>query len=314
MKAISITIVTLLVLTSVSCAATRTFLNQSATASKQTSDIVFVRDGYIYLLSVNQKEPRKLIKGEFPSLSNDGSEVAYTLPQERTSPKPADAVLMLLDIESGKSRELLKKKGFVSDLRFAPDGDFVLFSLLTFDGNSKLEVLNTAGEESFAINEANKEIDDFFGPVWAKDGKTIYFHDMKNLFHVSFDGQILESTPLTTFTGDQDAITSSDWYLPSPADSNLLLFTQLVDGTPLFDKTFGEPNTALFLYDYSKKTKRRLTAENLFAVGPVWSPDGQTIYFTGYYDRNGSALYPFKVFKIKVEGTGLTELAAGETY
>jgi Tol biopolymer transport system component len=122
----------------------------------------------------------------------------------------------------------------------------------------------------------------------------------------------LKKTPLDKITGSREMITSSDWFIPSPKDENILVFTQLVPGTKLFENTFGEPNTALFIYNLKEDKKTRLTPENMFAVDPIWSINGENIYFTGYYDKNGRENYPFRIFKIKIDGSGLTEITKGE--
>lgn len=277
---------------------------------KQLNHLVFSREGWIYFLPASKKQPQKIIKGDFPSFNRSKQEIVYIKP--RPPEADAEAVLMIYDLTTKKSRELYRVKGFINTLRYAPEGDLVLFILRTLVGKTKLEVFNTAGEESFTINETNKEINDVFSPNWSADGNTIYFHDMTNLFHVSFDGQILKKTPLKKITGSQETITSSDWFIPSPNDENIILFTELVPGTPLFEKTFGEPNTALFIYDIKKNIKTRLTPENLFAVDPNWSVNGEEIYFTGYYDKNGQENYPFRIYKIKPDSSGLSEITKGE--
>lgn len=275
---------------------------------KQADDLVFSREGWIYFLPASKKQPQKIIKGEFPSFSRSKKEIVYVKPQ----PPEDEAVLMIYDLTTKKSRELYRVRGFINTVQYAPEGDLVLFILRTLDGKTKLEVFNTAGEESFTINESNKEINDVFSPNWSADGNTIYFHDMTNLFYVSFDGQILKKTLLKRITGSQETITSSDWFIPSPKDENILVFTQLVPGTPLFEKTFGEPNTALFIYDVKENKKTRLTPENMFAVDPIWSKNGENLYFTGYYDKNGQENYPFQIFKIKTDGSDLSEITKGE--
>jgi TolB protein len=277
---------------------------------KQNNDLVFARQEWIYFLPATKKQPQKIIKGSFPSLNADKTKIAYVKP-----PPPevnTEAVLMLYDLKTKKNRELYRVKGIINYPRFAPVGDLVLFTLRTSEGKIKLEIFNIGGEESLTINETNKEINDFFSPVWAPDGNTIYFHDMTNLFHVSFDGQILKKTPLAKITGSRETISSSDWFIPSPQDESLLIFTRMVPGTPLFDKTFGEPNTAIFIYDLRQNNKTRLTPENVFAIDPIWSPDGGSVYFTGYYDKNGRENYPFRIFRIDKNGRGLSEITRGE--
>jgi Tol biopolymer transport system component len=48
-------------------------------------------------------------------------------------------------------------------------------------------------------------------------------------------------------------------------------------------------------------------------MDPVWSRDGRFIYFAGYHDREGRAAYPFKIYRIARDGSGLIQTSVGET-
>lgn len=284
--------------------------NKKITQQTQADDLVFSREGFVYFLPALADQPQRIVKGEFPSFDRAKQQIVYVRPQ---LPVPdAEAVLMIYDLNTRKSRELYSVKGFVNALQYAPEGGLILFVLRTLDGKTKLEIFNTMGEESFTINESNKEIDDVFAPVWAANGNIICFHDMTTLFQVSFDGRVLKTTPLEQITGSLKTVTSSDRYIPSPTDEDLMVFTQLVSGTKLFENIFGEPNTALFIYDKDQNKRTRLTPENMFAFNPVWSQNGDTLYFTGYYDINGRESYPFRIFSIKKDGSHISEISKGE--
>lgn len=47
-------------------------------------------------------------------------------------------------------------------------------------------------------------------------------------------------------------------------------------------------------------------------MDPVWLRNGRFIYFTGYYDREGRAACPLKIYRINRDGTELLQIAAGE--
>lgn len=294
---------------------TESDLNKTIALQQQVSDtvfddLVFSKKGSIYFLPALEKQPQRIVEGDFPSFNRNKKEIVYVKPQPPEA--DAEAVLMIYDLNAKKSRELYRVKGFINTLQYAPAGDLILYILRTLDGKAKLEVFNAMTEESFTINQSNTEINDVFSPTWAADGNTIYFHDMTNLFQVSFTGQILKKTSLDRITGSRETITSSDRFIPSPKDENILVFTQLVPGTELFENTFGEPNTALFIYDNKENKKTRLTPENMFAVDPIWSSNGERLYFTGYYDTDGRENYPFKIFSIKDEGSSIFEITEGE--
>lgn len=272
-------------------------------------EIVFLQISWIYYLNTSDKSaPRKLVQGDFPALSPDKKQIVYRKAQNFYA---AESVLMLLDLASGESTELTKIRGYVNYPHWSPAGNLILFVSWS-DNRMTLEKISPDGTGRQSIARSGNLINDILSPVWAGNGKSVYFHDMSNLFRVSLDGTILEKTALAEFTGDAKTITSTDWFMPSPKDENLLAFTQSVEGTPLFEQTFGEPNTALFLYDRKKRERKRITPVDLLATDPVWSPDGVYIYFTGYYDRAGRAPYPFKIFRIKPDTSDLIQIGPGE--
>ena len=91
-----------------------------------------------------------------------------------------------------------------------------------------------------------------------------------------------------------------------------MAFTMSVPGTPLFEKTFNEPNQALFLIDLKSNEKKRLTPEDMLATDIHWSKSGDLIYFSGYRDANMSEPYPFRVYSVNPQSGVITEICSGE--
>ena len=289
--------------------------NTPAAGSTQVSDaLVFGDREWIYYLAPNSSTPRKLAKGNFPALSPDRRRVAYCSPNNTSMSAPASGALMLFDLVSGKTSTLFGSNAWFAHPRWSPDGERISFTLALSSGKRELYVIAPDGTKSQKlITGGGQASDDIFNPSWAPDGASLYFQDMSNLVQVSTSGQILAKTPLAMIVEEKEAVTSADWFVPSPHDPNLFVYTRSVPGTRLFERTFGEPNTALFTYDVRTKTRKRLTSIDLLAIDPVWSRDGQFIYFAGYHDREGRAAYPFKIYRIARDGTGLTQVAVGET-
>jgi Tol biopolymer transport system component len=286
-----------------------------AIGTAQVSDaLVFGDREWIYYLAPNNSAPRRRVKGNFPALSPDRQRVAYCAPINTSPSAPASGALMLFDLVSRKTVTLFGSNAWFADPRWSPDGERISFTLAFTSGKRELYFISPEGTHSQKlIAGGEKGIDDIFNPSWAPDGQSLYFQDMTNLVQVSTSGQVLGKTPLGTIVGEKEAVTSSDSFVPSPNDSNLLAYTRSVPGTRLFEKTFAEPNSALFIYDQRAKTRKRLTPVDVLALDPVWSRDGNFIYFSGYRDREGRASYPFRIYRIALDGTGLTQVAVGET-
>ncbi|GEM_PF-828509 len=280
----------------------------------KTSDaLVFGDREWIYYLAPNTSVPRKLVKGNFPALSPDRRNVAYCAPINTALSAPASGALMLFDLATGKTSTLFRSTAWFAHPRWSRGGERISLTLALSSGKRELYTVAPDGTQKQKLIVGGEQgVDDIFNPVWASDGQSLYFQDMSDLVQVSTSGKVLAKTPLRTITEEKEAVTSSDSFVPFPIDANLLAFTKQVPGSRLFERTFGEPNTALFLYDVRTKTRKRLTPVDLLAIDPVWSRDGSFIYFSGYRDREGRAAFPFKIYRISRDGTGLTQIAAGE--
>lgn len=275
--------------------------------------LVFSDRNWVYYLAANSSVPRKLAKGNFPALSRDRQRVAYCLPQNSEVSAPAAATVMLFDLSTGKTTTVLRANAWIAHLRWSPNGERISFTLALSSGKRELDTVGRDGtHRQKLITGGEQGADDIFSPVWAPDGQSIYFQDMTNLFQVSTSGEVVAKTPLGAITEEKEAVTSADSFVPSPTDPNVLAYTRSVPGTRLFERTFGEPNTALFLYDLRTKSRKRLTSLDVLAMDPVWSRDGRFIYFTGYRDREGRASYPFKIYRVARDGTGLIQITSGE--
>ena len=293
------------------------FAQRTGTASgaAQVSDaLVFGNREWIYYFAPDSSTPRRLAKGNFPALSPDRRRVAYCAPTNTAVSAPAAGALMLFDLASGKTATLFRSAAWCAHPGWSTNGERISFTLALTSGKRELHIIAPDGARNQKLFTGGEQgVDDIFNPSWAPDGESLYFQDMTNLVQVSTSGQVLSKTPLGKIVEDKEAVTSSDSFVPSPNDPNLFAYTRSVPGTRLFERTFGEPNTALFLYDGRVKTRRRLTPMDLLAMDPVWSRDGRHLYFAGYRDREGRAAYPFKIFRIGSDGTGLTQIAVGET-
>jgi hypothetical protein len=154
-----------------------------------------------------------------------------------------------------------------------------------------------------------------WGLAWAPDSRSLVAHDMRELIRFALDGRVLDRVALPELTGARiETVTSADRFVPSPRDGGLFAYTGSVPGTPRFEAATHEPNTALFLHDrwLGRGKNLRLTAKEVTAFDPVWSPDGEHVYFTGYRDTQARESYPFRVLRVHRTGRDLREIAPGE--
>jgi len=287
---------------------------QPITATTSTTEaLVFGDRTWVYYLQPNTTQPRQIAKGNFPALSPSGQYVAYITPLDQTRSAPENVKVMVFDLGSGRTSTIFQANAWAAHLRWSSRADYLLLTLANLNGKRELDIIGVNGSrQQTLISSGEQGANDVFSPVWAPDGRSIYFHDMESFFQIGLDGKVIAKTPLGVIAGEKESVTSADTFIPSPIDENVIAYTRSVPGTKLFERTFGEPNTALYIYNRRTRTRHRVTAPEMLALDPVWSADGLNIYFSGYYDRDGRAAYPFKIYRINLDGTGLVQIARGE--
>lgn len=133
-------------------------------ASIFRSQIVFVSDRTsrgtgdvkeLYIMDFDGRNKRQLTfhKGTVisPAFSFDGKKVLYSL-IKNTRSKKRNVNLHLLDIETGKSRVLSRKKGLNSGAVFMPDGKHIALTM-SHQGNAEIYALNIASGETRRITK-----------------------------------------------------------------------------------------------------------------------------------------------------------------
>jgi Tol biopolymer transport system component len=279
--------------------------NQAEARVTQVPGAIVLNHGdWVYYLTPETKQSRKLVKGRYPALSPDGHKVTYGLVQGNGG---GCRSLMVLDLAGGRIAALVPPlQEMVGGPAWSPSGDLVAFMyqqrdlfIVRADGSGRQKIFVVPGGV-------------YQPPVWAPDGKSLFVADMENLIQVDLTGKQLAATPLAAFTGRKEAVSSSDRFAPNHRDPELWVFTMGVAGTPKFEKTFNEPVNALFLYERRTGKRTRLSPADMLAMSPCWSRDGNVIYFSGYREPHYQERDPFRIYRINRDGSGLTELGKGE--
>lgn len=267
--------------------------------------IVLSRGNWVYYLAPGQAQPRKLVKGRFPALSPDGQRLAYV---QTLQDQGVGKDLAVFEMATGRTAVLVPASG-ENQLFYpswSPQGDQLAFV-------SELKEINTVkpdGSERRKIFTVPGGA--YAPPVWTPGGKSLLVHDLNDLYQIDLQGKQLAKRPLTSFTGKPDAVSSTDRFLPNPVEPQLWAFTMFMPGSPKFTEVFGEPVNTLFLFDVRTLKSTRLTPPDMPALDPCWSRDGQVVYFCGYREPQYKEQYPFRIYRINQNGTGLTELTSGE--
>ncbi|HUV35745.1 MAG TPA: PDZ domain-containing protein [Patescibacteria group bacterium] len=261
--------------------------------------IVFECGGYLYCHDAATGETTTIevtLGSDKPSARPAYKNVKQNIESFAISPSGARAVfsargdLFTLPAEHGVTRNITKTDGVREmDVEWSPDGKYL--SYLSEEGGDHYEIYIrpqggdgepkqlTRGSDSWIIH-----------PVWSPDSKRIAYSDKKNrLWMLDVEGG-------RTTEVDQCLYASIDNYSFSP-DSRWVCYT----------KDAENRMTSIWVYDTAEKKRMKLTTDFTNDLEPVFSRDGQYLFFISGRDFN----YPDRRFEQRVfVGTLLKDTAS----
>jgi len=271
----------------------------------EAAEVVFVKKGAIYAVDAGQS-PRKVAQGTCAALNPTGKWLAFT--DENTQNG-----IRLLHLVSGEKRALIDITGRIRNLSFSRQGDKLCFVLYNGSKNELRYCSTTGIAKAKAVKVAEEGQYGFgpFEPTWGPDS-TLVFHDNNNLYRLKLDGSLVEKIATSKIAGEANAISSSDRFEYCPTNPNLIAFTKVVPRTPKYASHFSDPGVGLFTYDVSSGSRTRVSRPGMIAFAPCWSKNGKYLVFAGYPESDYKQAYPFKVYKVNPDGSGLKKMGSGE--
>jgi TolB protein len=146
----------------------------------------------IFVADIDGTHQRKIAAAALPEISPDGTRVAFnTDADSKTRPGP-ERHIAVADVASGKVTVL---KDIPSDNCFgpvwSPDGLKLAFSIMA-EKEWHLGLVNADGSGFRFVKNAALKAEAFGAPVWARNGKSIFCHDLDNLYQIDLDGSVLK--------------------------------------------------------------------------------------------------------------------------
>jgi len=221
----------------------------------------------IFVADVDGKHPKKIADGALPEISPDGTRIAFnTEGDAKTRPGP-ERHIAVADLASGKVTVL---KDIPSDNCFgpawSPDGAKLAFSIMA-EKEWHLGVVNADGSGFRFVKNAGLKSEAFGAPEWARDGKSIFCHDLDNIYQIDLDGNVLKKWELAKILTDA-SMNGGDRFSVSPDGKALLMDVDC--GSEHERKNWDGPQPAIEKLDLSADKAVRVTGKDDFVWEPFW--------------------------------------------
>jgi len=239
----------------------------SGLSSGAERKIAYERDEDIFVANIDGTHPKKIADGALPEISPDGTRVAFnTVGDAKTRPGP-ERHIAIVDLASGKVNVL---KDIPSDNCFgpvwSPDGKQLAFSIMA-DNAWQLGLVNADGSGFRFVKNAELRPEAFGAPEWARDGRSIFCHDLDNIYQIDFDGNVSKKWELSKMLTDA-SMNSGDRLSISP-DGNALLMD--VDCGSEHERTnWDGPQPAIEKLDVTADKAVRVTGKDDYVWEPFW--------------------------------------------
>src|SRR6266480_515033 len=200
----------------------------------------------IFVADADGAHQKKIAAGALPNISPDGTRLAFnTVEDSKTRPGP-ERHIAVADLASGKVRIF---KDIPSDNCFgpvwSPDGSKLAFSIMA-EKEWRLGLVNVDGSGFDFVRNAELKGDAFGAPTWSADGKSIFCHDLDNLYQIDFDGNVLEKWKLSEVLTEA-GMNGGDRLTVSPDGKTLLMDVDL--GAEHERKNWDGPQPAIYKFD-----------------------------------------------------------------
>lgn len=212
----------------------------------------------------------------YPSLAPDGQSVLFSSNMDGTN-----FYIYELKLTTGELTNLWRP-GVAPEV--SPDGRLIAFA--QSDGkNNMILVMNRNGSNPRLLTSNG------WDPTWSPDGRKILFASqvggLSQLMTINLDGTGLEQVSDLPLLRGRSAWSADGRYIVTYSGRSWEreLFLIPLDGSPV----------------------RQLTPPGGNSQGPTFSPDGQWVAFTAYFDRFRN-VHGCEIYKMRIDGTGLTRL------
>jgi TolB protein len=260
----------------------------SALSNAAQRKIAYERGENIFVADLDGTHAKKVAAGALPDISPDGTRIAFNTDEDsKTRPGP-ERHIAIADLGTGKVTIL---KEIPSDNCFgpvwSPDGTKLAFSIMA-DKAWQLGLVNADGSGFRFVKNAELKSEAFGAPEWARDGKSIFCHDLDSLYQIDLDGNVLKKWELSKILTDA-SMNSNDRLSVSPDGKTLLMDVDC--GAEHERKNWDGPQPAIEKFDLASEKALRVTGKNDFVWEPFWLSNDQFLCIIQKENENQQSIY-----------------------
>jgi TolB protein len=260
----------------------------SALSDAAERKIAYEHRDNIFVANVDGTHQKKIATGALPEISPDGTRVAFNTSEDsKTRPGP-ERHIAVADLSNGKVMVL---KGIPSDNCFGPvwsrDGSKLAFSIMA-EKEWQLGLVNADGTGFRFVKNAALKSDAFGAPEWARDGKSIFCHDLDNIYQIDLDGNVLKKWELSKILTDA-SMNGNDRLSVSP-DGKMLLM-DVDTGAEHERKNWDGPQPAVEKLDLASERAVRVTGKDDFVWDPFWLTGDEFLCIMQKEKENEPSIY-----------------------
>ena len=250
--------------------------------------IVYEHRDNIFVADTDGTHPKKIAAGALPEISPDGTRVAFnTEADAKTRPGP-ERHIAVADLTNSKVTVL---KDIPSDNCFgpvwSPDGSKLAFSIMA-EKAWQLGLVNADGSGFHFVKNAELKSEAFGEPTWARDGKSIFCHDLDNIYQIDLEGNVLKKWELSKILTDAGT-NGGDRLTVSPDDKALLMDVDC--GAEHERKNWDGPQPAIEKFYLASEKAVRITGKNDFVWDPFWLSNDEFLCILQKENENEPSIY-----------------------
>lgn len=207
--------------------------------------------------------------------------------------------IYVVDSNGGDPRQVVADRGARWPW-WSPDGGVIAYA--TEANRGSIQRVNLDGSERRRLS--GKLQGYVSHPQWSPDGKRVAFH--RNIYRRT-QGRWRQHGEIWVVNAGGAGLHRVAWNVPFKPCCEPVPFSWSPTSDRLVYSGVQNGVRDLWTVTVDGRHARRLLRSRAFDSGPVWSPDGTRIAFTGRESNNGARIYvlPLGVRTLRIVGTGL---------